>query len=36
MAEMAAERRDWWKYALITVPAIVLLGWASGQLSGSG
>ncbi len=32
----AGERREWWKYALITVPAIVLLGWASGQLSGSG
>ncbi len=30
------ERRPWWKYALITVPAIVLLGSASGWLSGSG
>ena len=35
MAE-TAERRDWRKIALVTVPAIVLLGWASGQLSGSG
>ena len=30
------ERREWWKYALITVPAIVLLGSASGWLSNSG
>ena len=30
------KRRDWWKYALVTVPAIVLLGSASGWLSGSG
>jgi len=36
MAEMAAERRDWLKYALLTVPAIVLAGSASGWLSGSG
>jgi translocator protein len=35
MAE-AAERREWWKYALITVPAIVLAGSASGWLSNSG
>ena len=35
MAE-AAPRREWWKYALITVPAIVLTGSASGWLSGSG
>jgi tryptophan-rich sensory protein len=35
MAETAG-RRDWWKYALVTVPAIVLLGSASGWLSGSG
>ena len=32
----ADQRRDWRKYALITVPAIVLAGWASGRLSGSG
>ena len=36
MAEMAAERREWWKYALVTVPAIVLLGSLSGWLSNSG
>ena len=35
MAE-TAERAEWWKYALITVPAIVLLGSASGYLSNSG
>ncbi len=35
MAE-AAERRPWWRLALVTVPAIVLLGSASGWLSGSG
>ena len=35
MAEAAAQR-EWWKYALVTVPAIVLLGSASGWLSGSG
>ena len=35
MAETAA-RREWWKYALVTVPAIVLLGSASGWLSNSG
>ena len=35
MAE-AIERRAWWQYALITVPALVLLGSASGWLSGSG
>ena len=29
-------RRDWWKIALITVPAIVLVGSASGWVSGSG
>ncbi|HYI42837.1 MAG TPA: TspO/MBR family protein [Sphingomicrobium sp.] len=28
--------REWWKYALVTVPAIMLLGSASGWLSGSG
>jgi len=31
-----ASSRPWWKYALVTVPAIVLLGSASGWLSGSG
>ena len=35
MAE-AVERTDWWKIALITVPAIVLAGSASGWLSNSG
>lgn len=35
MAEIA-ERRNWWKYALITVPAIVILGSLSGWLSNSG
>jgi tryptophan-rich sensory protein len=35
MAE-AASRRDWRKIALITAPAILLLGSASGWLSGSG
>ena len=35
MAETAA-RTDWWKFALVTVPAIVLAGSASGWLSGSG
>lgn len=35
MAE-AAQRNAWWKIALITVPAIVLAGSASGWLSGSG
>lgn len=32
----AAQRREWWKYALVTVPAIVLLGSLSGWLSNSG
>jgi tryptophan-rich sensory protein len=36
MTEMAARRRSWGKIALVTVPAIVLLGSASGWLSGSG
>jgi benzodiazapine receptor len=36
IVETAGERREWWKYALITVPAIVLAGSASGWLSGSG
>jgi len=35
MAEAGA-RREWWKYALVTVPAILLLGSASGWLSNSG
>ena len=35
MAERT-ERRPWWMFALVTVPAIVLLGSASGWLSGSG
>ena len=35
MAE-AVRGNDWWKVALITVPAIVLAGSASGWLSGSG
>jgi benzodiazapine receptor len=34
MAE--ASRREWWKTALVTVPAIVLLGSLSGFLSNSG
>jgi tryptophan-rich sensory protein len=38
MAEMAerAGPREWWRYALLMVPAIVLAGSASGWLSGSG
>lgn len=35
MTETAA-RTEWWKIALLTVPAIVLAGSASGWLSGSG
>ena len=35
MAE-AIQRREWWKIALVTVPAIVLAGSASGWLSNSG
>ena len=35
MAEQTAER-PWWRNALATVPAIVLLGSASGWLSNSG
>lgn len=35
MAEAAAPR-EWWKIALITVPAIVIAGSASGWLSNSG
>ena len=34
MAE-GTERRQWWMFALVTVPAIVLLGSASGWLSGT-
>jgi tryptophan-rich sensory protein len=32
----AAQSRPWLKFALVTVPAIVLLGSASGWLSNSG
>jgi tryptophan-rich sensory protein len=32
----AAERREWWKIAVLTVPAIFLAGSASGWLSNSG
>lgn len=32
----AIDGRGWWKIAVITVPAIVLAGWASGWLSNSG
>ena len=32
----AVARREWWKIALVTVPALVLAGSASGWLSGSG
>ena len=35
MAEAAAQR-EWWKNALVTVPAVVILGSASGWLSNSG
>ena len=35
MAE-AVERREWWKTALITVPAIIIAGSASGWLSNYG
>ena len=35
MAEIA-EPRPWWKIALVTVPAIILAGSASGWLSNSG
>ena len=31
-----AMRQDWWRYALITVPAIVLLGSFSGWISNTG
>ncbi len=36
MTEAMAERRSWGRIALLTVPAIVLAGSASGWLSGSG
>jgi benzodiazapine receptor len=36
MADAAMETRGWGKFALLTVPAIVLVGSASGWLSGSG
>lgn len=32
----AATRAPWWKYALVTVPAIIVLGSVSGWLSSSG
>ena len=32
----AMDRGPWWKFAVVTVPAIVLIGSASGWLSGSG
>jgi tryptophan-rich sensory protein len=32
----AAAHREWWKYAIVTVPAIILAGSASGWLSNSG
>lgn len=32
----ATARRQWWRYALVTVPAIVVLGSLSGWLSNSG
>ena len=35
MAE-AGEARSWGRIALVTCPAILLLGWASGWVSGSG
>lgn len=36
MAETVGKRRNWGRIALITVPAILLAGSASGWLSGSG
>ena len=36
MDETTGEARPWWKIALVTVPAIMLLGSASGWLSNSG
>ena len=36
MDEAQREVRPWWKIALVTVPAIMLLGSASGWLSNSG
>ena len=36
MVETTATRREWWKIALLTVPAILLAGSASGWLAGSG
>ena len=36
MDEATGEARPWWKIALVTVPAIMLLGSASGWLSNSG
>ena len=31
-----AEPRQWWKTALLTVPAIVFVGWMMGEVSNSG
>lgn len=36
MVEQTSAGRPWWHYALVTVPAIVLAGSASGWLSNSG
>jgi benzodiazapine receptor len=36
MTEAVEETRPWWRIALITVPAILVLGSASGWLSNSG
>ena len=36
MADAETGRQPWWKIALATVPAIVVLGSLSGRLSGSG
>ena len=35
MSEMTA-RREWWKFALVTVPAIVVVGWLMGVVADSG
>ena len=36
MDEAQGDAKPWWKIALLTVPAIMLLGSASGWLSNSG
>ena len=36
MSEAAQSDRDWWKKALVTVPAIVIIGSLMGYLSNSG